>query len=441
MGADAPHRQRDRLVQRGREVAASSAAGLAVAILLASTACDDGGHGHSATEADAHGHGDAASHASLTWEQVALGCSTMGSGSTAHVMCNHGHSFNLRNESLYVRRLYLQDHGHADPNETELMHGHHGLPPPLTPTLRARLGERTRLRVVSYGPQFHTFHLHGHLWLDGGKPIDTKVLGPAEVHEAEFYAGAGATDAGERGGPGSWMYHCHVEGHAVTGMWGNFEVLPKDASATVDASGRFAHEVPPPLGGPGQTVDVWVVAAEVPLVIARDYDAGAKQLIAVERMARVYVPMANEAALQQATAASVRQQLATQKESWTPWVLALRQGTQVRIHLRNLMATAPATLHPHGVAFTTEGDGTHPDSVAKVGGPAVSAQWLADTPGTWPLHDHAKAVENLGRGLFAAIVVLSPQEEATLQRDYVLFMHDYDMDWAMGAAAPMGAGH
>jgi hypothetical protein len=45
----------------------------------------------------------------------------------------------------------------------------------------------------------------------------------------------------------------------------------------------------------------------------------------------------------------------------------------------------------------------------------------------------------MGLGLFAAIVVKTPEEEATLDRDYLVVFHDYDMDWMMGLAAPSGA--
>jgi len=402
-------------------------------------ACAAGGH-DAAEPAATHGA------LKLTWEQVALGCSIMGEGAAAHVMCNHGHSLNFRNENLYERSLFLKDKGVVAPNETDLMHavkGHDsGLPEPMTPILRARLGERVRLRVISYGPEFHTFHLHGHLWLDGSKTKDTTTMGPAEVYDAaEFYAGAGAMSPDERAGVGDWMYHCHVETHAVTGMWGLFRVLAKDGKEQLGPDGRFPHEVPPPLGGPGQTVDVWVVAAEASLAIARGYVPATKELSTVERTARLYVPMPDEAAFTAATAKSVKAALAPQKMSWTPWILALRQGTKVRVHLKNVMAKAPVTLHPHGVAYKNDQDGTAPDDVAQPGGAPVLYEWTADTAGTWPLHDHALAIENIGRGLFSAIVVKSPQEEAALQRDYLVFMHDYDMDWIMGLQEPSGASH
>lgn len=384
----------------------------------------------------------------LSWEQVALGCAIMGAGKAEHVMCNHGHSLSLHNENLYERWLYLKAHGIAEPNDAQLMMigkvtgSDAELPPPLTPIMRARLGERVRLRVVSFGPLFHTFHVHGHLWLDGGKPTDTHTMGPAEVYDAaEFYAGAGATTADPRAGVGDWMYHCHVETHMATGMWGIFRVLAKDGSEALGADGRFEHELPPLLGGAGQTVDVYVVAAETTLAVARTFLPASKGLDTVERTARLYVPMADEKAWSAAKQKDIDAIVGAQKEKWTPWVLALRLGTKVRVHLRNLMPAIPVSLHPHGVAYDSNNDGTQPQNIAQTGGPGVVYEWQADTAGTWPLHDHSKTLENIARGLFAAIVVKSPDEEKSLARDYVIFMHDYDMDWFMGADQPTGSGH
>jgi manganese oxidase len=44
--------------------------------------------------------------------------------------------------------------------------------------------------------------------------------------------------AGERVGPGAWMYHCHVQGHADGGMSGIF--LVRDESGRVTDEARKA---------------------------------------------------------------------------------------------------------------------------------------------------------------------------------------------------------
>ena len=101
---------------------------------------------------------------------------------------------------------------------------------PNTPLLRARQGQRVEFVVIGHGDLFHTFHLHGHRWantrtgLPGGSGgteqlIDNRTIGPADSFGFQVIAG-------EHVGPGRWMYHCHVQGHADAGMAGFFQVDP-----------------------------------------------------------------------------------------------------------------------------------------------------------------------------------------------------------------------
>ena len=65
------------------------------------------------------------------------------------------------------------------------------------------------------GSEHHTFHVHGHKWLDpSGVPTDTKTLGPAESFRVRWRENA----------PGTWLYHCHVEAHMAQGMIGLYRV-------------------------------------------------------------------------------------------------------------------------------------------------------------------------------------------------------------------------
>lgn len=376
----------------------------------------------------------------ITKQQIQMGCLPMGEGSTAHVMCNHGHSLSFRSENLYARWMSLDAHGVSPISEADLMMTSHdraqgmaALPDPITPLLRASVGERVKIRLISYGPEMHDFHIHGHVWHDNNKPLDTHPLMPAEVYDGvEFYAGAGAEDPTPRSGAGDWMYHCHVESHIASGMWGVFRVTEPGDTTGIGANGRYATELPEPIGGDGATVDVWVVAAEVPLAVTREFDPRSVSLRPVERLARLYVPMIDATAFQQATATSVQQMIRAQEATWMPWVLVLKLGTTVRVHLRNLMQNAPVSLHPHGVHYNIANDGTQPENVAWPNGAAVVYEWTADTAGTWPMHDHARSLENIGRGLFSAIVVKTTEEETRLDRDYLLIFHDYDMNWMMG---------
>ncbi len=84
-----------------------------------------------------------------------------------------------------------------------------------TPTFRAKVGETVEWAVISLGDNFHTFHVHGHRWLNDAKvPEDTRTIGPGESFRVRWREDA----------PGTWYYHCHVESHMNNGMIGLFKV-------------------------------------------------------------------------------------------------------------------------------------------------------------------------------------------------------------------------
>jgi manganese oxidase len=83
-----------------------------------------------------------------------------------------------------------------------------------TPVMRARVGELVQWDVLALGSEHHTFHVHGHRWLEQGVPRDTKTLGPAESFRIRWREDA----------PGTWLYHCHVEQHMTDGMIGIYRV-------------------------------------------------------------------------------------------------------------------------------------------------------------------------------------------------------------------------
>ncbi len=78
-----------------------------------------------------------------------------------------------------------------------------------TPVFHSKVGELVQWDVLSLGEDHHTFHVHGHRWeAPGGESIDTITLGPAESFRIRW----------REEDPGTWFYHCHVEGHMAQGM-------------------------------------------------------------------------------------------------------------------------------------------------------------------------------------------------------------------------------
>ena len=80
-----------------------------------------------------------------------------------------------------------------------------------TQTIEAQVGENVAFHVFAVDNDFHTFHIHGHRWVDEtGTVVDNKTLGPGDTMTASFV----------EDNPGRWLYHCHVWSHITNGMNG-----------------------------------------------------------------------------------------------------------------------------------------------------------------------------------------------------------------------------
>jgi FtsP/CotA-like multicopper oxidase with cupredoxin domain len=97
------------------------------------------------------------------------------------------------------------------------------------PTLRAREGERLRIRFVNGSTHPHTIHFHGvhRSAMDGVPGIGAGNIGPGQRTEYEFHA----TPFGLH------LYHCHsspLAEHIAKGLYGAFVIDPKDGRAAAD---------------------------------------------------------------------------------------------------------------------------------------------------------------------------------------------------------------
>ncbi|MFN2389720.1 MAG: multicopper oxidase domain-containing protein [Actinomycetota bacterium] len=101
---------------------------------------------------------------------------------------------------------------------------------------KANQGQRIEFVVIGHGDEFHTFHLHGHRWAntrtgyitdlkDTARLIDNRTVGPADSFGFQVVAG-------ERVGPGAWMFHCHVQFHSDGGMVSLLLVRTPDGRVT-----------------------------------------------------------------------------------------------------------------------------------------------------------------------------------------------------------------
>jgi FtsP/CotA-like multicopper oxidase with cupredoxin domain len=87
---------------------------------------------------------------------------------------------------------------------------------PATETIKARVGQRIRLRLAGIGQFVHPMHLHGvpfKIVATDGHPVpeaaqltkDTVSVAPGERYDVEFVAAE----------PGEWMLHCHIPHHTT----------------------------------------------------------------------------------------------------------------------------------------------------------------------------------------------------------------------------------
>jgi FtsP/CotA-like multicopper oxidase with cupredoxin domain len=83
-----------------------------------------------------------------------------------------------------------------------------------TPVFRAKVGEDVQWDVLAIGDLHHTFHVHGHRWQIPQGTEDTRTIGPAESFAVRWREDVA----------GTWLYHCHVEDHMMTGMIGIYRV-------------------------------------------------------------------------------------------------------------------------------------------------------------------------------------------------------------------------
>jgi FtsP/CotA-like multicopper oxidase with cupredoxin domain len=93
-----------------------------------------------------------------------------------------------------------------------------------TPGLTMRQGERVRWYSAGMAGT-HTVHWHANTVMLDGSSVDVVPLNAAEMHTTDMIAQS----------PGTWMVHCHVEGHLALGMYGHYTVEPAKKTRSITA--------------------------------------------------------------------------------------------------------------------------------------------------------------------------------------------------------------
>ncbi|MBA2579482.1 MAG: multicopper oxidase domain-containing protein [Thermoleophilaceae bacterium] len=214
------------------------------------------------------------------------------------------------------------------------------------PTLRAREGDRMRVRFVNGSEHPHTMHFHGihPAGMDGVPEVGRGVIGSGESFVYEFDAEPF----------GMHLYHCHVgplAEHIARGMYGAFIVDPRQGRAEAD-------ELVMMMNG-----------------FNTNFDAEGNQVYAVNSIAFHHV---NEP-------------------------VRVRRGELVRIYLANILEYDPInSFHLHGNFFEFFPTGTRlqpadfTDTVAMVQGQRGILEVRFPSRGMFMFHAHKTEFADLG---------------------------------------------
>jgi len=222
------------------------------------------------------------------------------------------------------------------------------------PTLRAREGDRLRIRFVNGSEHPHTMHFHGihPADMDGVPEIGAGLIKPGQSTVYEFDAEPF----------GMHLYHCHagpLAEHIARGMYGAFIVDPKQGREEAD-------ELLMMMNG-----------------FNTNFDAEGNQVYAVNSIAFHFV---NEP-------------------------IRVRRGELVRIYLANILEYDPInSFHLHGNFFEFFPTGTRlepadfTDTIGMVQGQRGILEVRFPTPGKFMFHAHKTEFADLGwMGFFEVV--------------------------------------
>src|SRR5690606_12053344 len=108
--------------------------------------------------------------------------------------------------------------------------------------------------------------------------------------------------------------------------------------------------------------------------------------------------------------------------------LRFRQGERLRIELENLLPQ-PTTVHWHGIRLPNAMDGVPylTQAPVKAAGGRFLYEFALPDAGTFWYHPHLGSPEQVGRGLYGALIVEEPEPPA-IDRDLVWILDDWRLD-------------
>ncbi|GAB1343581.1 multicopper oxidase domain-containing protein [Gemmatimonas sp.] len=307
---------------------------------------------------------------------------------------------------------------------------------PNTEPLAYTVGDSVRWRVINASLTSHPMHLHGFYFRVTGKgdASQWRTVPHGEQHDVvtEFLdAGESMTMTWVPERPGNWLFHCHLTRHMTS-------VQDFPVPSTANAGGAPAVHDAAAHGMAGHNMAGLVMGITV-----RAAPGGAAAR-AEARAAGRLAPPVNERklALFAQTRAKVfgtqpgfafvaqRGGRAPVSDSITvpSRPLLLKRGEPARITVHNRLAS-PLSVHWHGMELESwfDGVGSFSGMGARMRAPIAPrdsfvVRFTPPRAGTFMMHTHDEAGDELASGLYGALLVLDDPATFDARRDHVVLL-------------------
>jgi FtsP/CotA-like multicopper oxidase with cupredoxin domain len=297
---------------------------------------------------------------------------------------------------------------------------------PYTERIEATTGDTLHWRVINGSGRTHPMHLHGFYYAveaRGDGPSDTLYDADDRrqvvTEEMRPFTTMAMTFVPNR--PGNWLFHCHVGFHVVPQSR-----LNKALPASHDA---MSHD--PLVHMAGLAVGISVRPRYGWTEPSRG-KARRMRLFVQEGTPRNRAPRALGFVLQRGASAPRPDSVEIPGS-----LLVLTRGQPTDIVVINRLGE-PAAIHWHGIELQSYSDGVAGWSgegqhlaPAIMPGDSFVAHLTLPRAGTFMYHTHLNDLEQLGSGLYGAIVVLEPGQQFNPRRDHV-----FVAGWDSQAAEP-----
>ncbi|MGQ0670002.1 MAG: multicopper oxidase domain-containing protein [Actinomycetota bacterium] len=282
--------------------------------------------------------------------------------------------------------------------------------------------EPIAIQVANEGQAPHSFAIDA-----GGELVETELLEPGASTLLELPP----LDVG------TYEAWCTVPGHRELGMTALLVVGQKEASSAGDATGTTDHS--------GMTADEMAQShLEGVQAFPAETEAHGNQPLEPTIQEGVKIFQITAGVVQWEISPGVFKEAFAYNGQVPGPQIRVQGGDRVRFVLQNELPQ-PTVLHFHGMTVPNAMDGVPYITQDPVmpGGYFVYEFKVKDPAGTYVYHSHFNSTEQVGKGLFGALIV-EPEGKPAWDQEYTLFLGDGPLDYTLNgksfpATAPLSA--